>query len=123
MPAFPFTAPSKLSMYIYILHFDQAHYHARHYTGCCEHLSDRLQRHDAGNGANLTAVVKASGNSWQVAHVAQVASELSARELERHLKRRKNAARLCRFCNPRGTRRLKGTIPLDETLYRVKEST
>jgi predicted GIY-YIG superfamily endonuclease len=52
---------------VYLLHFDRAYKHARHYTGWSSDLPARLKEHADGHGARLLAVIAAEGIGWQLA--------------------------------------------------------
>lgn len=78
---------------IYLLHFDRAYKHARHYTGWTSDLTARLDEHAAGHGARLLAVVAEQGISWQVARTWP-----GTRTRERQLKTQGGAARRCPLC-------------------------
>lgn len=82
--------------FVYLLHFDRAYAHARHYLGYTENLAARLERHRAGNGARLVQVINQAGITWQCVRVWERAD----RELERRLKRQHNTARFCPLCRP-----------------------
>src|SRR5262245_47856496 len=80
---------------IYLLHFDKPLKHAKHYIGLADDLDARLERHRAGHGARLMAVVSAAGIGWQLARTWQ-----GDRKLERKLKRLHATPRLCPICSP-----------------------
>jgi hypothetical protein len=83
---------------VYLLHFDKPYRHAGHYLGWTEgELSDRIAAHLCGRGARLLAVVVASGISFDLARVWP-----GDRHLERRLKKRGGAARLCPLCREHG---------------------
>jgi predicted GIY-YIG superfamily endonuclease len=79
---------------VYLLHFDRRYHHAGHYTGFAVDLEARLAEHAAGQGARLTAVVKAAGIGWRLARTWD-----GTRATERALKRRGGAARHCPLCD------------------------
>src|SRR5262249_5005396 len=79
---------------IYLLHFDQAYQHARHYLGIADDLRARLAKHACGNGARLMEVITGAGITWQLARTWP-----GDRKLERRLKNRKEAAALCPVCS------------------------
>ena len=85
---------------IYLIHFDRAYRHARHYTGWTTNLDTRLSAHAHGHGARLLAVITAAGISWQLAR-----TWTGSRAFERALKRQGGAARRCPLCGitPRPT--------------------
>ena len=79
---------------IYLLHFEQPYYHARHYLGWTEGVLEvRLERHMVGHGARLVSVVTEVGIGIELARLWS-----GTRELERKLKNRKNSPKLCPIC-------------------------
>jgi hypothetical protein len=65
----------------------------RHYLGYASRLDERLQHHAAGSGARLLAVARERGIGFEC-----VRTWNGGRDLERRLKRQKNAPRLCPVC-------------------------
>lgn len=65
----------------------------RHYLGSTENLPARLQAHANGRGARLMEVVTERGIDWDLARTWN-----GGRDLERRLKARKGAPRLCPVC-------------------------
>jgi predicted GIY-YIG superfamily endonuclease len=80
---------------VYLLHFSQPLAHARHYLGSTANLDQRLDEHRNGQGARLMEVICDAGIGFQLAR-----TWTGDRKLERKLKRRKNAPRLCPVCSP-----------------------
>lgn len=78
---------------VYLLHFDRRYQHAGHYLGSAANLDARLAEHAAGTGARLTQVVKDAGIGWSLARTWQ-----GGRQLERSLKNRGGASRICPIC-------------------------
>jgi predicted GIY-YIG superfamily endonuclease len=81
---------------VYLIHFDQPYYHARHYLGTTNDLEHRLQQHAKGRrygGARLMEVIIQAGISWRVA-----CTWAGGRELEQQLKAWNNGSRLCPIC-------------------------
>ena len=78
---------------VYLLHFDKPYKHARHYIGSTEDLEARLALHRNGNGARLMTVIAKAGIGFQLAR-----TWAGGRKLERKLKNRKNASKLCPIC-------------------------
>jgi predicted GIY-YIG superfamily endonuclease len=78
---------------VYLLHFDRPYKHARHYLGWASNLDARLQSHANGNGARLMEVLANAGISFTLAR-----TWTGDRNLERSLKNRKCAPRLCPIC-------------------------
>jgi len=81
---------------LYLVHLHPAYRHARHYLGIAEDLPGRLADHAAGRGANLLAVTRAAGCTFELTRLWWPAS----RRHERELKQRKYAPRLCPRCTP-----------------------
>jgi predicted GIY-YIG superfamily endonuclease len=79
---------------VYLIHFNEAFKHARHYLGYAEDLDARLERHRSGDGARLLAVLKSAGIAWRCVRTWQ-----GDRKLERQLKNRHNAPKLCAICS------------------------
>ncbi len=78
---------------LYLLHFSERYRHAGHYLGWTENLEARLAEHEAGNGARLLQVVKASGISWTLAR-----TWAGDRNRERAIKRQGGLSRCCPSC-------------------------
>ncbi|WP_327590098.1 hypothetical protein OHA25_25965 [Nonomuraea sp. NBC_00507] len=79
---------------VYLLHFDRAYKHARHYIGWTPgDLTRRLRQHRNGTGARLLQVITAEGIDFAVARVWT-----GGRNLERSLKNRGGASRSCPLC-------------------------
>ncbi len=79
---------------IYLLHFDRRYKHAGHYIGWTRDLDSRLEEHRAGRGARLLQVCKEAGIGFVLARTWR-----GDRNMERRLKNRKEAPRLCPICN------------------------
>jgi len=80
---------------VYLIHFDVAYKHARHYLGWTLDLLARLQAHRDGRGARLMEVITKAGITWQLARTWP-----GGRDRERAIKNRHEAPRLCPFCTP-----------------------
>jgi hypothetical protein len=90
---------------VYLLHFDQPYIgqrrnpaarktqRAQHYIGTARSVEKRLKEHRAGRGARLLQVVTGAGITVQLARTWP-----GGRHVERYLKDRKHAARLCPIC-------------------------
>lgn len=78
---------------VYLIHFNRAYKHARHYMGYSEDLDKRITDHLAGMGARLMEVVTQAGIEWKVSRTWR-----GGRGLERQLKNHHNAPRLCPIC-------------------------
>ncbi|RMH39844.1 MAG: endonuclease [Gammaproteobacteria bacterium] len=74
---------------VYLLHFDR-----QHYLGYTKRLRDRIEAHRQGQGSRLCAVATERGIGFEVARTWTKGT----RQLERQLKRRKAAHRLCPIC-------------------------
>lgn len=81
---------------VYLIHFDKPYKHARHYTGWASNLPARLKEHRAGHGARLMQVIKEAGITWHVSRTWP-----GTRNLERAIKERKEAPKLCPDCTPK----------------------
>jgi hypothetical protein len=81
---------------VYLIHFDVAYKHARHYLGWTLDLLARLQAHQDGRGARLMEVITGAGITWQLARTWP-----GGRDRERAIKNRHEAPRLCPLCSPR----------------------
>jgi predicted GIY-YIG superfamily endonuclease len=81
---------------IYMLHFDQPYRHAKHYVGWTEDLLDRLDRHAAGHGARLIAVIWDAGIGFTLVRICE-----GTRATERAIKHAGGAVRYCPACTPR----------------------
>jgi predicted GIY-YIG superfamily endonuclease len=84
-------------MQVYLLHFQSPispSHTTQHYIGWAEDLESRITAHRNGRGARLCQVAKERGISFTVVRTWQ-----GDRKLERQLKNRKNAPRLCPVCN------------------------
>jgi predicted GIY-YIG superfamily endonuclease len=79
---------------IYLIHFDTAYKHARHYTGWTTDLAARLQAHREGRGSRLMEVITKAGITWRL-----VRTWLGSRDRERAIKNRHEAPRLCPECS------------------------
>ena len=80
---------------IYIIHFDEPYFHARHYVGFCAQggLEARLARHRQGHGSRLMRAIELACIGWTV-----VLTATGDRRFERSIKRAKNTARFCPIC-------------------------
>jgi predicted GIY-YIG superfamily endonuclease len=81
---------------VYLIHFDRAYKHARHYLGWTTDLDTRLAAHRDGRGARLMDVITAAGITWQLARTWP-----GGRDRERAIKNRHAAPRICPLCSPR----------------------
>jgi hypothetical protein len=88
---------------VYLIHFNRAYKHARHYLGFSENLDKRITDHLCGMGARLMEVVSLARIEWKV-----VRTWPGDRKLERRLKNAHNTPRLCPVCNPKALNRAKG---------------
>jgi len=79
---------------VYLIHFNRAYCHAKHYLGYSENLDKRITDHSCGMGARLMEVITDAGIEWKVARTWS-----GDRKLERRLKNRKEAPALCPICS------------------------
>lgn len=87
---------------VYLIHFARPYKHARHYLGSALNLEARLAHHRTGTGARLLAVVNEADIAWCV-----VRTWPGDKTVERKLKDRHNAKKLCPVCRAE-IERLKG---------------
>jgi predicted GIY-YIG superfamily endonuclease len=78
---------------VYLLHFNEAYKHARHYVGFTTNLQTRLDEHASGKGARLVQVITEAGLTFELARTWQ-----GTRKDERRIKNLKCAPRLCPVC-------------------------
>jgi hypothetical protein len=83
---------------VYLLHFEPAYRHARHYVGSTETrlLPSRLARHARGQGARLVRAALAAGCKITLTKVWHTPT----RELEKKIKRAGHHKAKCPLCNP-----------------------
>jgi predicted GIY-YIG superfamily endonuclease len=86
---------------VYLIHFDRAYHHARHYIGytALETVEERIARHRSGRGARLLDVVTAAGISWRVVKTWEFPNVAAAKQKEKSLKGH-SGTRYCPVCNP-----------------------
>lgn len=84
-------------MAVYLLHFDRPLHHAKHYIGFTRDLETRIALHRKPNGSSHHALMRAVYRAGIGFTVARVWPD-GDRELERKLKARKSAPRLCPIC-------------------------
>jgi hypothetical protein len=94
---------------VYLYHFSRKLGHAGHYLGSCVDLEARDGLHQAGHGARLLQVAKERGIVFWI-----VRTWRGGRQLERKLKNRHNAARLCPICRAKAA---KNSLPADVDFY------
>lgn len=86
---------------VYLIHLqdklgsDHPRGRARHYVGTTIDLDRRLETHRAGLGARILAAANQRGIAYDV-----VRTWPGGRDVERQLKRQRNAPRLCPTCVP-----------------------
>lgn len=85
---------------VYLLHFDPAYRHARHYLGYTDFLKRRVAHHRNGTGANLTKYAARAGCELIIARTWK-----GDRSVERKLKHAGHHSRLCPLCNPNARNR------------------
>ncbi|MBC8264184.1 MAG: GIY-YIG nuclease family protein [Anaerolineales bacterium] len=89
-------------MSVYLIHFERPignlsnpRGQAQHYIGYARDLGARVKAHRSGNGSKIMAAVTQAGVAWEIVRTWE-----GGRELERQLKRQKNAPRFCPICKP-----------------------
>lgn len=78
---------------VYLIHFNTAYKHAKHYLGSAKDLEQRLEQHRMGRGARLIEVIQQHGISWEV-----VRTWTATRKKESQLKKQGGRSRLCPVC-------------------------
>jgi predicted GIY-YIG superfamily endonuclease len=78
---------------VYLVHFENKLSHSQHYIGYAGDLFARMRTHRKGRGARLLQVLNELGINWHC-----VRTWRGGRKLERRLKNRKNASKLCPIC-------------------------
>lgn len=78
---------------VYVLHFEPAYYHARHYVGWSQDVAARVAEHLAGVGSPLVRAAVAAG-----VRVYLAATMPGSRRLERRLKRWHKTGQFCPRC-------------------------
>lgn len=86
---------------VYLIHFQEPvgdrenpHGQARHYLGYSWDPEARCKLHAQGRGARLLQAVEEQGIPWEIARLWE-----GGRKLERKLKARKDAPKLCPLCS------------------------
>lgn len=83
---------------VYLLHFNSpiapGKHTCQHYIGFAEDVWARVDEHAKGQGARLTRVARERGIGFKVVRVW----DNKGRVFERRLKNRKEAPRLCPYC-------------------------
>jgi predicted GIY-YIG superfamily endonuclease len=54
---------------VYLIHFDKAYKHARHYIGFTDDVQRRMVEHASGQGARILRIVKEAGIGWILARL------------------------------------------------------
>lgn len=84
---------------VYLVHFERAYKHARHYIGSTKfEVAKRMALHQSKKGAVLLRVLVENDIAFEVVRTWE-----GDRQLERKLKSRKNSKKLCPLCSNRGT--------------------
>lgn len=102
-------------MFLYVLCFDPPMHHAGHYLGSTTDLKRRIHDHLKGDGAVLVRSAIASGSKVYLGGLYDVKTlDFSLRQIERFVKNRSNAHRLCCRCTPPSFRYFsKFLVPID----------
>lgn len=94
--------------YVYLLHFSEPYFHARHYLGSTCDLEHRLELHRVGRGARLMEVVRDAGIEFEICRLWRFDTCIEARAFERKLKHWHSGMRLCPVCQHRQVDALTG---------------
>jgi predicted GIY-YIG superfamily endonuclease len=79
---------------IYLIHFDPAYKHAKHYMGWSPDIEPRIHAHHQGRGARLTQVARDAGITLILVRIWEGAD----RTMERKFKNRSHVPLLCPIC-------------------------
>lgn len=79
---------------IYLIHFDPAYKHAKHYLGYADDIEPRIYAHLLGRGARLTQVARDAGITLILVRIW----EGGDRTMERKFKNRSHVPMLCPIC-------------------------
>jgi len=79
---------------VYLLHFAEPYYHARHYVGFSTHLARRINNHRRGRGARLVAAVV----SADIAFIVVRTWDGVTRAFERRVHRTRHLTEMCPIC-------------------------
>lgn len=84
---------------VYVLHFDRAYKHAKHYTGITNDFENRMEEHKKGQGARLTQVIKEANIGFKCVILSEWNTFSEAKSEEKRLKKRvKQPQRYCLIC-------------------------
>lgn len=91
---------TRISATVYLIHFERALHHARHYVGytAMESVEARLARHRDGRGARLLAACNAAGIGYEIVRVWPFGDIPSAKAQEKRLKRAGRNPDRCPVC-------------------------
>ncbi len=88
---------------VYLLHFAEPYFHARHYAGFSCNLAQRLRAHRAGRGARLMAAVAEA----EIRFVLVRTWDNVTQAFERRLHRNRHLVEMCPICTTRWLRPLR----------------
>lgn len=86
---------------VYLIHLDKPLGHAKHYLGytSLETVTERLERHRAGNGARLLQVANQRGITYSIVRTWEFERCQDAKSFERRMKLNSHVPRKCPVCN------------------------
>lgn len=85
--------------HVYVIHFDPAVSHARHYTGIARNTDTRLKHHKQGRGSKLCHVAHKRGVELTMQSIEAYPAYSEAKAREKYLKTvTKNAKKYCPLC-------------------------
>lgn len=88
-----------MSWKVYVIHFDRAYKHAKHYTGIAKNVEKRMKEHSNGSGARLMQVLKENGIGFRYSVIAEYDNFSLAHAEEKRLKTKiKKPQRYCPIC-------------------------
>ena len=85
---------------VYLLHFAEPYYHARHYAGFSVNLARRINQHRHGRGSRLIAAVVGA----EITFIVVRTWDGVTRAFERRVHRARHLAEMCPICSRRWLR-------------------
>ena len=104
---------------IYLLHFDRAYHHARHYIGSTGNLLRRLNEHRLGKSSNGSPLIEAAREDG--VRVTLVRLWHGSWELEYQLKAWHNGGRFCPVCDEVAMQRGNYDLPRPLPIRRLNQ--
>ena len=84
---------------VYVIHFDRAYKHAKHYTGITINIETRMKKHRNGTGSRLMKVLKENNIGFRFSIIKEGLTFSEAHAYEKYLKTKiKKPQRFCPIC-------------------------